>query len=108
MLKKLIVFQMLNLSHPLVDLGYFLYVSTDKAFRDAHLTQVLDVYHDAFERHSDAKMPFTKEEFHKEFWRLASSYLFAGLGVRLFKFSKLIDLQYLSLGHGQCPQPQPT
>ena len=74
--------QMMSIGHPCIDIGYFLYVNTDSAFRRAHLPAVLDAYYDAFVRHSDGEgMPMTKEEFQVEFWKLSPTYLFAAFGV---------------------------
>lgn len=53
----LIDFQLINFGHPAYDLVYFIYLNTDLAFRDAHLREVLKIYHDTFSTYISEVMP---------------------------------------------------
>jgi len=74
----LLDFQQLIIAHPARDLWYFLYSSTDKQFRDKHLTDVLREYYDTFSKYlalEDLQMTF--QEFRQE---MNSVRLSLGLG----------------------------
>ena len=64
---KLLDFQMMALSHPTRDLCYFLYVNTDKAFRDENLEELLKTYFDTYSKYLSPILNFTFEEFKSEF-----------------------------------------
>ena len=64
------------------DLWYFLYSSTDKEFRDQHLTDVIRDYYDSFSKY------FAMEEVHVSFedflQEMNSTRLGIGLGTGMF------------------------
>jgi len=65
---KFIDFQMMARSHPARDICYFLYVNTDRAFREQHLDEVLREYFESFSHHlKESKKEISYEDFRREF-----------------------------------------
>ena len=64
------------------DLWYFLYSSTDKEFRDQHLTEVLRDYYDSFSHYlAMEEVHVSFEDFRQE---MNSTRLGVGLGTGMF------------------------
>ena len=51
------------------DLVYFVYLNTDKSFRDQHLQTCLKLYYDQFATYFDDHLTYSYEEFLEEFHR---------------------------------------
>ena len=63
--KALMIFLKFHVS----DLVYFVYLNTDKAFRDQHLQTCLKLYYDQFATYFDDNLTYSYEEFLEEFHR---------------------------------------
>ena len=64
------------------DLWYFLYSSTDKDFRDQHLTEVLGVYYESFSKYlAMEEVQISFDDFRQE---MNSTRLGVGLGTGIF------------------------
>jgi len=68
----IIDYQLINYGHPCYDLVYFLYLNTDLAFRDAHLSQLLDDYYAEFSSYFDVELEpglknYTLAKFREDF-----------------------------------------
>lgn len=65
---KFIDFQVSTLAHPAVDLNYFLYIGTDRQFREQHLKDLLKSYYDVLSSYLSPHQPeVTFEQFHQEY-----------------------------------------
>ncbi len=79
---KLLDFQMSLLAHPANDIAYFLYVNTDRAFREANLDKCLRWYYDAFSKYFTGIMDdYGFQDFEEEFQRHRIGGAMWGLGV---------------------------
>ena len=78
---KLIDYQMYMVGHPTMDLGYFLYIGTDLAFRKAHLDSLLRVYYDVLITYISPHEELSFEELRTEFNERRATYLIGGLFV---------------------------
>ncbi len=80
---KILDFQMMKNGHPSFDLGYFLYIATDRAFRKAHLEQCLGWYFDVFSSYFSGIMDdYGFDDFKREFHETRGISSFIGLSVR--------------------------
>jgi hypothetical protein len=65
----IIDYQLIIVGSPCYDLVYFVYLNTDKAFRDQHLQTCLKLYYDQFATYFDDNLTYSYEEFLEEFHR---------------------------------------
>jgi len=65
----IIDYQLIFVGSPCYDLVYFVYLNTDKAFRDQHLQTCLKLYYDQFATYFDDHLTYSYEEFLEEFHR---------------------------------------
>ncbi len=79
---RLIDFQMLAPAHPARDICYFLYVNTDRAFREKHLDELIKLYHSKYSQCLSPHYDLSLEEFVKEFQARRDFGLVGGLLVR--------------------------
>ena len=49
------------------DLVYFVYLNTDRAFRDQHLETCLKLYYDQFATYFDENLSYSYEDFREDF-----------------------------------------
>ena len=63
----IIDYQLIFVGSPCYDLVYFVYLNTDKAFRDQHLQTCLKLYYDQFATYFDDNLTYSYEEFLEEF-----------------------------------------
>ena len=64
------IVQFLNSVHVfffIPDLVYFVYLNTDRAFRDQHLETCLKLYYDQFATYFDENLSYSYEDFREEF-----------------------------------------
>lgn len=68
---KFIDYQISRYVSPVLDLVYFMFASTDKAFRDEHYDELIKIYHNSFSKFlkrlgEDPEQLFSFEEFDKQ------------------------------------------
>jgi len=65
----IIDYQLINVGSPHYDLVYFLYLNTDKEFRDKHLQTCLKLYYDRFATYFDDNLTYSYQDFLDDFQR---------------------------------------
>jgi len=65
----IIDYQLIFVGSPCYDLVYFVYLNTDRAFRDQHLQTCLKLYYDQFATYFDENLSYSYEDFQEEFHR---------------------------------------
>uniref|UniRef100_A0A2A4K7V6 CHK kinase-like domain-containing protein n=1 Tax=Heliothis virescens TaxID=7102 RepID=A0A2A4K7V6_HELVI len=65
-------YQLMNYGCPVLDIFYFIYISTDRAFRQAHLTHLKDLYHETMTKFLkyfdiDVNLYYSKDQFEKDY-----------------------------------------
>lgn len=78
---KVIDYQMYMVGHPTIDLGYFLYISTNLAFRKAYLDDLLRIYYNLLISYMTPHEELSFEDFKAEFDARRAVYLIGGFYV---------------------------
>ena len=78
---KLIDYQVLRLLHPTMDLGYYIYISTDLPFREAHENTILEEYFNVLSGYLSPHYDITFDQFRAEFEARRPGFAFAGIVV---------------------------
>ena len=102
---KLIDYQVLRLLHPTVDLGLYLYISTDLPFREAHEKTILEEYFKVLNSYISPHYTITLDEFLAQFEAKRPGFTFAGIVLSLLKVKPLVSIKsflFVFTAYAQC------